>query len=67
MTYGDRRLDWLRNLHTQGLVMKKNPNDVTFRNINALKKRVRLLEIQVSALIDVIAGLTPKVKRRKVA
>jgi len=30
--------------------MKKNPNDATFRNINALKKRVSKLEKQVKAL-----------------
>lgn len=29
---------------------KRNPQDVTFRNINSLKKRVRLLEIKVKKL-----------------
>lgn len=30
--------------------MKKNPNDSTFRNITALKKRVTKLEAQMKAL-----------------
>ncbi len=29
---------------------KKNPNDTTFRNINALKKRVKALELGLATL-----------------
>lgn len=32
--------------------MKRNPNDSTFRNINALKKRVTLLEKALNNLTD---------------
>ena len=33
------------------MAKKKNPNDTTFRNINALKKRVTKLEHLVAALL----------------
>ena len=32
-------------------VKKRNPNDATFRNIRALKKRVEQLEIRVAQMI----------------
>lgn len=31
---------------------KKNPQDATLRNINALKKRIELLEKKISMLVE---------------
>ncbi len=36
---------------------KRNPNDATFRNINALKKRVDALESDVRDLLDLVIPL----------
>ncbi len=35
---------------------KKNPNDATFRNINALKKRVADLEVIIREIFKVALG-----------
>lgn len=34
--------------------VKRNPNDATFRNINALKRRVEKLERQFSTVLAVV-------------
>lgn len=44
---------------------KRNPPDATFRNVNALKKRVLELELSVAYLSDLVHGAKPK--RRKVS
>lgn len=36
---------------------KKNPNDATFRNINALKKRVNAQEQAIRAISQATCGL----------
>jgi len=37
-------------------IKKKNPQDATLRNINALKKRVNKLEVQFVRLINDLAN-----------
>ena len=39
---------------------KKNPQDATLRNINALKKRVKLLEQQMNLVKQLLVILEPK-------
>ena len=36
---------------------KRNPNDATFRNINALKKRVKALENQIIAISALLSSM----------
>lgn len=36
---------------------RKNPNDATFRNINALKKRVTVLEKKLDKIIKALTAL----------
>ncbi len=43
--------DLIRIMKTQKTVKKRNPQDATLRNIRALKKRVRLLELRLAGVM----------------
>ena len=36
---------------------KRNPNDATFRNVNALKKRVKALEHQIACVSALLSSM----------
>jgi len=42
---------------------KENPNDATFRNINALKKRVVVLERKLGSIAKSVAKKVKRVKK----
>lgn len=44
---------------------KRNPNDATFRNINALKKRVSELEILVAFLFGYTGAVPGRYKPKR--
>lgn len=49
---------------------RKNPNDSTFRNINALKtknieiiRHIQLVDKTIDALVDMVSGLMKRVQK----
>lgn len=45
--------------------VKRNPNDATFRNINAIKKRLKAVENDVKFLAGLVGSLLAKKVNKK--